>query len=177
MIVCHQFYILLFDCLPPLIKFMSVDSLFINALPLAIGKKLTAPLYSGTTKHFFFLRKKSYKKWKLSKRCHGCKGYASHYDVEILNFLDPELQFENTESAIENKLKDLLSESRDFKFVTTLVIEFKKVTIQKNVAHFILTQEQKQLLWKATLIVYLNNLYCDYIKHSKISWKRFGLDY
>ena len=76
-----------------------------------------------------------------TKICHAYKGYASSYNVEILYSLDPELQFKNTEYAIENKLKDLLSELRDFKFVTTLVIEFKKVTIQPNVAPFILTQE------------------------------------
>ena len=146
MIVCHQFYIVLFDCLPRLNKFRSVDSLFINAPLLAIGKRLTAPLYSDSTKHDFFYEGKAIKNEKLTKICVAYTGYASHYKVEIFNSLDPELQFKNTESAIENKLKDLLSKSRDFKFVTTLVIEFKKVTIQQNVAHFILTQEQKQLL-------------------------------
>ena len=76
-----------------------------------------------------------------TKRCHAYKGYASSYNVEILYSLDPELQIKNIESAIENKLKDLLSKLQDFKFGTTLVIEFKKVTIQQNVAPFIPTQE------------------------------------
>ena len=58
MIVCHQFYILLFDCLPPLSKFMSVDSLFITAPLLAIGKKLTASLYKDITRHYFFKKEK-----------------------------------------------------------------------------------------------------------------------
>ena len=54
------------------------------------------------------------------------KGYASNYNVDILNSFNPELQLQNTESAIKNKLKDLLYEVRGFKFVA-LVSEFGKV--------------------------------------------------
>ena len=54
------------------------------------------------------------------------KGYASNYNVDILNSFNPELQLQNTESAIKNKLKDLLYEVRGFKFVA-LVSEFRKV--------------------------------------------------
>ena len=54
------------------------------------------------------------------------KGYASTYNVDILNSFNPELQLQNTESAIKNKLKDLLYEVRGFKFVA-LVSEFRKV--------------------------------------------------
>ena len=56
------------------------------------------------------------------KLSHAYKFYASSYNVEILNYFNPELQLKNTESGIKNKLKDLLSELRGFKFVTTLVI-------------------------------------------------------
>ena len=49
--------------------------------------------------------------------------------VDILFYVNPEPQLKNTESAIKNKLKDLLSELRGFKFVNTLVIEFKKIEI------------------------------------------------
>ena len=37
-----------------------------------------------------------------------------------------EVQFEDVESTIRNELMSLLTELRGFKFVTTLVIEFKK---------------------------------------------------
>ena len=40
---------------------------------------------------------------------------------------NPELHLKDTESAIKNKLIDLLSVLRGFQFVTTLVLEFKKI--------------------------------------------------
>ena len=46
--------------------------------------------------------------------------------VEILNFLDPELQLINTKPMIKNKLKELLSEFEKFKAQTILVLEYKK---------------------------------------------------
>ena len=62
---------------------------------------------------------------KITKRAHAFKGYASTYNVEIFNFLNPELQLKDTESPIKNKLKKLLSELKGFKFVTTLFLVFK----------------------------------------------------
>ena len=35
--------------------------------------------------------------------------------------------FKNTELAIKNKLKELLTKLREFKFLATLVIEFKEI--------------------------------------------------
>ena len=49
-----------------------------------------------------FLNKKTEK---ITKRAHTFKGYASSYNVEVLNSFDPELQLKYTESAIKNKLK------------------------------------------------------------------------
>ena len=40
----------------------------------------------------------------------GSKGYASTYNVEILNSFNTELQFKDTENAIKSKLTDLLTE-------------------------------------------------------------------
>ena len=64
---------------------------------------------------------------KITKRSRAYEVYASTYNVEILKSFDSELQLKDTESTIKNKLKDLLSELRDFKFVTILVLEFKKI--------------------------------------------------
>ena len=61
------------------------------------------------------------------KRFHVYKGYASTYNVDILNYLNLELQVENTEPAVKIKLKDLLSELRGFKFLIKLVLGFKKI--------------------------------------------------
>ena len=49
-------------------------------------------------------------------------------------------------------------ELRGFKFVTTLVLESKKLKmmIKQNIAPFIQTQKQKQLLMKVILIMHLN---------------------
>ena len=68
-----------------------------------------------------FLKEKNVK---LTKREHA---FSSHYNFEILNSYNPELQLKDTESAIKNKLKQLMTELRGFKFVTTLVLVFKKV--------------------------------------------------
>ena len=45
----------------------------------------------------------------------------------MLNSFHPQLKLKDTESAIKNKLKIFLSELRGFRFVTTLVLEFKKI--------------------------------------------------
>ena len=41
---------------------------------------------------------------------HAFKGYASTYNVGILNSFNPKLQLKSTEFAVENKLKKLLTE-------------------------------------------------------------------
>ena len=64
---------------------------------------------------------------KISKRKHAFKGFASSYNVEILNSFNPELQLKDTESAIKGKLIDLLTQLEGFKVVTTLLIVFKKI--------------------------------------------------
>ena len=55
------------------------------------------------------------------------KGYASSYNAENLNSFNPEVQLKDTESTIKNKLIDLLTQLKGFKFLTTLVLEFKKI--------------------------------------------------
>ena len=72
----------------------------------------------------FFKRKKNVN---ITKRKHALKGFSSSYNVEILNSFNPELQFKDTESTIKSKLIDLLAKLGGFKFVTTLVLVFKKI--------------------------------------------------
>ena len=50
------------------------------------------------------------------KSSHAYKGYASIYNVEFLNSFNPELQLKDTESAVRNKLIDLFSDLKGFKF-------------------------------------------------------------
>ena len=61
------------------------------------------------------------KNLKIKKRRHAFRDYASSHNVGILNYFIPDLQLKDTESAIKNKLKGLLTELKGFKFVTTLV--------------------------------------------------------
>ena len=71
-----------------------------------------------------FLTKKNVK---ATKQVHTFKGYATFYNVEIVTSFNPKLQLKDTESAIKNQLKKILSELRGFKFMTTLVFGFEKI--------------------------------------------------
>ena len=85
--------------------------------------KVLIVLYLVKQKSDNFLEEKNVK---ITKRSHACKGYSSTY-VVILNYFNPELQIKDIEFAIKNKLVDLLSKLGGFKFVTALVLEFKKI--------------------------------------------------
>ena len=54
---------------------------------------------------------------KIKKQAYGFTGFASSYTVEISNFFNPELQLKDTESAIKNKTKKILTELRRLKCV------------------------------------------------------------
>ena len=95
----------------------------------------------------------------MKKRlCKVIKGYTSTYSAEILNSFNSELHFKDTQFAIKNKLIYLLSELKGFKFITTLFFEFKikKLMTKQNMASFIQTQKQEQLLMKVILMMFLN---------------------
>ena len=64
---------------------------------------------------------------KITKWEHAFKGYASTYNVEILNSFNPELQIKDTESAIKTKPIEFLTQLTGFKFVKTLVLVLKKI--------------------------------------------------
>ena len=96
----------------------------VNVLQVGRGKTRTTALYSDTKKSEKFYNQKNFK---ISKREHAFKGFACTYNVEILNSFNSELQLQDTESAIKSKLIDLMSKLREFKFVTTLVLVFKKI--------------------------------------------------
>ena len=54
-----------------------------------------------------------------------------HYNVEILNLFDPELQLINTKPMIKNELKELLGELKKFKVQAVLVLDYKKSNDRK----------------------------------------------
>ena len=55
-----------------------------------------------------------------------------------MNYFNPDLQLQNTESVVSIKLKDLSSDFKGFKCGTTSVVEFKKekVMMKQNMAHY-----------------------------------------
>ena len=54
-----------------------------------------------------FLNKKNVK---VKKGEHDFKGYASSHNVEVLNSFNLKIELKDTESAIKNKFKKLLTE-------------------------------------------------------------------
>ena len=55
--------------------------------------------------------------------------------LEYLNFFDHGLNIKDTESAIKNNLKKLLSKLREFKFVATLVLVLKKTESENKIKY------------------------------------------
>ena len=47
---------------------------------------------------------------RIKKCAHAFTGYASSYNVDVFNPVNPELQLKDIESAIKNKLKNLLTQ-------------------------------------------------------------------
>ena len=54
-------------------------------------------------------------------------GFASTFNVQVLNSYNPELQLKRIESAIKSKLMELLTQLKGFKFVTAA---FEKIEIE-----------------------------------------------
>ena len=76
---------------------------------------------------------------KIAKREHAFKGHASTYNAETLNSFKPVLKLKDSESVIKSKLIELLTQSKGFEFVTTLILVFKiqKVKIKQSMTIFI----------------------------------------
>ena len=115
---------------------------------------------------------------KITKWAHAFKGYASSYNTEILNSVNPELKFKDPESAIENKLKKSLTELRGFKFMATLVLVLKKIESEdKTKSDIFYTHSKPEAIINESDINDVFNLYYSYMKHTKIFRRRFRLDY
>ena len=64
---------------------------------------------------------------KITKRENAFKGFASSYNVETLNSLTLNYNLKILNLQLKINLKKSLTESRELKFVTTLVLVFKKI--------------------------------------------------
>ena len=74
----------------------------------------------------------SRKNVKITKRAHAFKGYASTYNVKILNSFNSKPQLKDTEDTEYTKDTEL----REFKSVTTLVLVLKvKIESEDKTKH------------------------------------------
>ena len=64
---------------------------------------------------------------KITKWEHAFKSYVSTYNVEVLDSFNDEPQLKDTESAIKSKRIELLTQLKGFKFMTAIVLEFRKM--------------------------------------------------
>ena len=114
-------------------------------------KSSKSPLYKGKKIEKFL-------DTKITKRYHAFKDYSSSYNHEILNSFNPELQFEVTECAFKNKLIELLPELKGFKFVTALVLEFKKKQSDDKTVYnsFYWNSKAEKIINKTDINDYLN---------------------
>ena len=100
------------------------------------------------------------------------------YNVEILNYFNPGLQFKDTESTTRNKLNDLLTELKRFKFVKTFVLDFKEIESgdETKYSTFYLFSKAESNMNKSDIDCVLKLIY-DYIKVTKFAWIKFMLNY
>ena len=128
----------------------------------------------------FFNEKKTIKNAKITKKSHANEGYASTYDIEILNSFNPELPFKDTGFVIRNKRNDLFTELKEFKFVMTLVLQSKKRESDDETKYssFYSTSKAETIVNESEIDdVYESIIVRLYQTFFKISWKRFGLYY
>ena len=76
--------------------------------------------------------------------------------LDLLVLLILNYGLKDAESAVKNKLMDLLAELREVEFLTRFAFRMQKVIKKENMALFSRTQKQKQLLIKVILMMYLN---------------------
>ena len=62
----------------------------------------------------------------LTTQSNSSDNFVHHYNVEILNRFDTELELVNTKPVIKNNLKELLRELEKFNVQTMLVLDYKK---------------------------------------------------
>ena len=63
----------------------------------------------------------------IKNRERAFKGYASTYNIEILDSFKPELRLKGGVSAFKSRLIESLTQLRGFKVLATLVLVFKKI--------------------------------------------------
>ena len=115
---------------------------------------------------------------KVTKRAHAIKGFASSYNIEILKCFNPELQLKDNETAIKSELKKLITKSRLFKFLKTLVLVLNKIENEdKKLWHILIPFKllMKELLMEVTLMIYLNQSIIDSVIENNVNISKHNL--
>ena len=68
-----------------------------------------------------------YEELNVIKTNHAFREYAVSYKVEIVEKKDPTKQLEASKASIKDLFRDLLSETKGFKYQITLKVMFKKI--------------------------------------------------
>ena len=92
---------------------------------------------------------------------------------------NPELQLKDTESANKSKLIELLNQLKDFKFVTTLFLVFKRIENKENAKHdnFYSSSRAEIIINESGIDDVFKSIYTTTITNTKIFRKRLRLDY
>ena len=117
---------------------------------------------------------------KITKQVHALKGYVSSYNVEISKSINPEQQLKDTESATERKLKQLLSELRGFKLVTTPALVLKNIESENKTKYdtFYSHSKAERIINESDIDDVFKSIYTTIISNiHKIFRKSFRLDY
>ena len=117
---------------------------------------------------------------KITKQIHALKGYVSSYNVEISKSINPEQQRKGTESATERKLKQLLSELRGFKLVTTPALVLKNIESEDKTKYdaFYSHSKAERIINESDIDDVFKSIYTTIISNiHKIFRKSFRLDY
>ena len=117
---------------------------------------------------------------KITKQVHALKVYVSSYNVEISKSINPEQQLKDTESATERKLKQLLSELRGFKLVTTPALVLKNIESEDKTKYdtFYSHSKAERIINESDIDDVFKSIYTTIISNiHKIFRKSFRLDY
>ena len=74
-----------------------------------------------------------YEELNVIKTNHAFRGYAMSYKVELVEKKDPIKQLEASKTSIKDLFKDLLDETKGFKYQITLKVELKKCKLEGGI--------------------------------------------
>ena len=72
-----------------------------------------------------------YEELNVLKTDHAFRGYAMSYKVKLVEEKDPLIQLEASKTSINDLFKDLLDETKDFKYQITLKLMLKNTSQMK----------------------------------------------